>query len=115
MEFRIFRLLLFSALWKLSEGMTEQNVLDSLAEKVSAATGRKCTAPTMPQTDGSESGTNCGTRKDINVKNGHITNLFDLNFCSLSVNTFRVLRDNSLAEFPTELYSLTNLYYLFYF
>ena len=77
MEFRIFRVFLFAALLKMSEGMTEQEVLNSLAEKVSSATKRNCTAPTMPQS-GSAFGKNCGTSFRINVTNGHITTLFDL-------------------------------------
>ena len=86
----------------ISAALTDQEVLDLIAEKIKANGKPDCVPPNIAA--GKSSGSNCGTFT-AEIKNGRATNLFALcsnNICEL---IFAVVQLNNvpLTEIPTEI------------
>ena len=63
--------------------MTEQEVLNSVAAKVSIATGQECTAPVIPAKDGITKSANCSATFEIRTQQSLINQLFAFNAADL--------------------------------
>ena len=87
---------MFFALFSLFAAASEQDVLDVVAQQITADSGKACTAPNLASCGSSCSGSGCTF--NIDVAGGLVTYLY--------------IRYNSLTKVPTEISILAMVTYL---